>query len=102
MQELPFLHSARRLMLIDICMKFREASLFGLKVTERTRCVTDGQMDGQTPEEKQYVSQHFGGRHYTTKAIRNTQIECFTVKFFVLLSSLIECQSECSTTHSDC
>ena len=37
MQELPFLHSARRLMLIDICMKFREDSLRGFQVTERTR-----------------------------------------------------------------
>ena len=32
MQELLFLHSARRLMLVDICMKFHEASLYGLKV----------------------------------------------------------------------
>ena len=37
MQELLFLHSAPRLMLVDICMKFHEASLYGLKVTERTR-----------------------------------------------------------------
>ena len=36
MQELPFLHSARRLMLVDICMKFHDASLYGLKVIERT------------------------------------------------------------------
>ena len=35
MQELPFLHSARRLMLVDICMKFHDASLYGLKVIER-------------------------------------------------------------------
>ena len=48
MQELPFLHSARRLMLIDICMKFREDSLRGFQVTERTRFVTDRQIDGQT------------------------------------------------------
>ena len=48
MQELPFLHYARRLMLIDICMKFREDSLRGFQITERTRFVTDGQMDGQT------------------------------------------------------
>ena len=71
MQELPFLRSARRLMLIDICMKFREDSLRGFQVTERTRFVTDRQTDrrtdrrtdGQTPGEKQYVSQPFGGRH---------------------------------------
>ena len=37
MQELPFLHSAHCLMLVDICMKFHDASLYGLKVTERTR-----------------------------------------------------------------
>ena len=36
MQELPFLHSAHRLMLVDICMKFHDASLYGLKVIERT------------------------------------------------------------------
>ena len=48
MQELPFLHSARRLMLIDICMKFRQDSLRGFQVTERTRFVTDRQTDGQT------------------------------------------------------
>ena len=32
MQELPFLHSACRLMLADICMKFHDASLYGLKL----------------------------------------------------------------------
>ena len=52
MQELPFLHSARRLMLIDICMKFRmkfrEGSFRGFQVTERTRFVTDRQTDRQT------------------------------------------------------
>ena len=71
MQELPFLRSARRLMLIDNCMKFREDSLRGFQVTERTRFVTDrqtdrqtdGQTDRRTPGEKQYVSQPFGGRH---------------------------------------
>ena len=79
MQELPFLHSARRLMLIDICMKFREDSLRGFRVTERTRFVTDRQTDrrtdrrtdGQTPGEKQYVSQPFGGRHNTRKYKKN-------------------------------
>ena len=35
--ELPFLHSARRLMLVYICMKFHDASLYGLKVIELTR-----------------------------------------------------------------
>ena len=37
MQELLFLHSAHCLMLVDICMKFHDASLYGLKVIERTR-----------------------------------------------------------------
>ena len=37
MQELWFLHSAYPLMLVDICMKFHDASLYGLKVIERTR-----------------------------------------------------------------
>ena len=37
MKELPFLHSAHRLMLVDICMKSHDASLYGLKVIERTR-----------------------------------------------------------------
>ena len=35
-EELLFLHSARRLMLVDICMKFHDASLYGLKVIELT------------------------------------------------------------------
>ena len=67
MQELPFLHSARRLMLIDICIKFREDSFRGFQVTERTRFVTDRQTDRQTDgqtdrcPEKQYVSQPLGG-----------------------------------------
>ena len=42
MQELPFLHLARRLMLVDICMKFHDASLYGLKVIERTKSGHDG------------------------------------------------------------
>ena len=48
--RVTFLHSARRLMLIDICMKFREESLRGFQVTEWTRFVTrtDGQTDRQT------------------------------------------------------
>ena len=35
-------------MLIDICMKFRENSLRGFQVTERTQFVTDRQTDEQT------------------------------------------------------
>ena len=37
MQELLFLHSAHCLMLVDICMKFHDASLHGFQVTEQTR-----------------------------------------------------------------
>ena len=62
--ELPLLHSARHLMLIDLCIKFREYSLSGFQVIERTRFVTDRQTDRRTdrqtdrrtPGEKQYVS----------------------------------------------
>ena len=46
--ELPFLHSACHLMMIDICIKLREYSLGGFQVIERTRFVTDRQTDGQT------------------------------------------------------
>ena len=59
--ELPFLHCARHLMLIDICIKFREYSLSGFQVIERTRFVTDRQTDtggknNMSPDPK-------GGRH---------------------------------------
>ena len=37
--ELPFLHSARHLMLIDICIKFREYSLSSFQVIDQTRFV---------------------------------------------------------------
>ena len=60
MQELLFLHSAHRLMLIDICMKFREDSFRGFQVTERTRFVTDRRTAG-CPGKKQYVSHSSGG-----------------------------------------
>ena len=46
--KLPFLHSARHLMLIDICIKFREYSLHGFQVIERTQFVTDRQTDRRT------------------------------------------------------
>ena len=35
--DLLFLHSACHLMLIDICIKFREYSLSGFQVIRRTR-----------------------------------------------------------------
>ena len=37
MTALQFLHSERRLMLVDTCIKFREYSLSGFQVIERTR-----------------------------------------------------------------
>ena len=66
MQELPFLHSARRLMLIDICMKFREDSLRGFQVTERTRFVTDRQTDGRSGKNNMSPNPE-GGRHNKPK-----------------------------------
>ena len=70
--ELPFLHSARHLMLIDIYIKFPEYGLSGFQVIERIRFGTDRQTDRRTdgrtdrqtdrqthrrtPGEKQYVS----------------------------------------------
>ena len=66
MQELPFLRSARRLMLIDICMKFREDSFRGFQVTERTRFVTDRRTDGRTdrrPGKNNMSPNPSGGRH---------------------------------------
>ena len=52
MQELQFLHSARRLMLVDIFMKFREDSFRGFQVTERTRFVTDRRTDRRPGKNK--------------------------------------------------
>ena len=46
--ELPFLHKALHLMLIDICIKFGKKSLSGFQVIERKRFVTYR----QTPVEK--------------------------------------------------
>ena len=37
MTEFVFLHSARRLMLVDTCIKLREYSLSGFQVIERIR-----------------------------------------------------------------
>ena len=37
MKELLFLHSARRLILVDTCIKFSEYSLSGFQVIEPTR-----------------------------------------------------------------
>ena len=40
-QELWFLHSACRLRLVNICMKFQEEPLNGFKVIEQTLFVTE-------------------------------------------------------------
>ena len=58
-------------MLIDVCIKFREYSLSGFQVIERTRFVTDrqtrdGQTDGQTdggPGKNNMSPDPKGGRH---------------------------------------
>ena len=63
MAELPFLHSARHLMLIDICIKFREYSLSGFQVIEPTQFVTDRQRDRRTPGENNMSPDPKGGRH---------------------------------------
>ena len=69
--ELPFLHSARHLRLIDICIKFCEYGLFGFQVIERTRFVTDRQTDRRTdyrqtdgrPGKNNMSPDPEGGRH---------------------------------------
>ena len=45
-QELRFLCSARRLIMLYISMKFNENILNGFKVIGGHDCVTDGQTDG--------------------------------------------------------
>ena len=60
------MHSALYLMLIDICVKFREYSLSGFQVIEQTRFVTDRRTDGQTDRRpgKNFMSPDpEGGRH---------------------------------------
>ena len=64
--ELPFMHSALHLMLIDICIKFREYSLSGFQVIERTRFETDRQTDRRTdrrPGKNNMSPDPEGGRH---------------------------------------
>ena len=61
MQELWFLHSAYPLMLVDICMKFHDASLYGLKVIERTRLRQDFVRDKVQKENtsKKYICKSY-------------------------------------------
>ena len=70
-------------MLIDICIKFREYSLSGFQVIERTRFVTDRQTDGQTdrrtdgcPGKNNMSPDPKGGRHYCT--IQNYKVQPFS------------------------
>ena len=69
------MHSASRLMLIDICMKFRDKSLSGFQVIERTHFLTDRQT-GRCPGKNNMSPNPEGGRHnycYTRKsALRGT------------------------------
>ena len=85
MQELPFLHSAHRLMLIDICMKFREDSFRGFQVTERTRFVTDRQTDIRTdrrPGKNNMSPNPSGGRHNKTILDKNKKLNIKTLPIF--------------------
>ena len=79
------MHSARHLMLIDICIKFREYSLSGFQVIERTQFVTDRQTDRQTdgqtdgrPGKNNMSPDPKGGRHNNKVIIYIyiTSIEC--------------------------
>ena len=82
MQELPFLHSARRLMLIDICMTFREDSLRGFQVTERTRFVTERQTDRRTdrrPGKNNMSPDPEVGRHKNKKHCCKSFVKIFAV-----------------------
>ena len=56
--ELWYLFSAHRLIVLFICIKFRESILKGFRVIERTRFVTDRQTDNY---EKIYMSPPDGG-----------------------------------------
>ena len=73
MQELPFLRSARRLMLIDICMKFREDSFMGFQVTERTPFVTDRRTD-RRPGKNNMSPNPLGGDIIIRKKMGQTEV----------------------------
>ena len=63
--ELLFLFSAHRLIMVNICTKFHENILNGIRVMERTRKIngrTDGQTDGRTDGRR--------ARHNTTRLRR--------------------------------
>ena len=78
MQELPFLHSARRLMLIDICMKFREDSFRSFQVTERTRLVTDRRTQTDGHPGKNNMSPNPSGGDIKSQVIRKSAVILFS------------------------
>ena len=79
MQELKFLHSSRRLILIDICMKFREDSFRGFQVTEQTRFVTDGQTDGRTDRR---TDRRTAGKTICLQTLKGGDIKIFHLKTY--------------------
>ena len=70
-QELWFLRSANRLMLVNISMKFRVDILNVFQVTERTR-FCDGQTDGRTTVAKNNMSPDPEVGRYKTKPPNTT------------------------------
>ena len=71
-QELWFLHSARRLMLVNICIKFHEDTLNGFQVTEGTR-FCDGQTDD--PCENNTSPNPKEGRHNIRQSINKIKLK---------------------------
>ena len=71
MQELPFLHTTGRLVLIDICMKLQIKSLSGFQDIERTRFATDRRTLRQTPRENNMSPSPEGGELHKKKTVKN-------------------------------
>ena len=62
-------------MLIDICIKFREYSLNGFQVIERTRFVTEGQTDGRPGKNNMSPDPKGGRRNEGQKYCRMLPLE---------------------------
>ena len=58
MAELAFLHSARHLTLIDICINFGEYSLSSFQVIERTRFFVMHKVQRETTQKYKRQSYH--------------------------------------------
>ena len=71
MQELPFLHTAGRLVLIDIFKKLQIKRLSGFQDIERTRFVTDIRTLRQTPRENNMSPSPEGGELIHKKTVKN-------------------------------